>query len=140
MFLGEYRNKLDSKGRIAVPFKLRNELGNTVVLNRYLDGCLAIYTQETWKIRYDSLMQLPSNKAEVRKYQRSMTSQASEAAFDGQGRILIPDNLAKIAGLTKECVFIGAGDHVELWPSEKWEEYNGSLTDEELEKISENLL
>ncbi|MBQ4251559.1 MAG: division/cell wall cluster transcriptional repressor MraZ [Erysipelotrichaceae bacterium] len=139
MFLGEYRNKMDNKGRIAVPFKLRDELGSTVVLNRYLDGCLAVYTLDSWNKRYEALMALPSNKAEIRKYQRSMTAEACETDLDSQGRILVPDNLIRRAQLTKECVFIGAGDHVELWPLEKWESYNQQLTDEELESIAESL-
>jgi MraZ protein len=139
MFLGKYLNKLDSKGRIAIPAKFRGDLGNTVVVNRYLDGCLAIYTQEDWNAIYASLMALPSNKAEVRKYQRSMTSAASEQSFDSQGRILIPSELIRLAGLDKDCVFIGAGNHVELWSLDKWNEYNASLTEEEIEKISENL-
>ena len=139
MFLGTYLNKLDNKGRIAVPARFRGELGNTVIINRYLDGCLAIYTQEDWKNIYDSIMQLPSNKADVRKYQRSMLADTAEASFDAQGRILIPANLMNIAHLEKNCVFIGAGNHIELWSEEGWNEYNSTLTDEEIEKISESL-
>ncbi len=139
MFLGTYLNKLDNKGRIAVPAKFRGELGSTVVVNRYLDGCLAIYTQDDWKSRYDAIMQLPSNKADVRKYQRYMTSSATEASFDSQGRILVPSELIKIGKLEKNCVFIGAGDRIELWSEDSWNAYNNTLTEEEIEQISENL-
>lgn len=139
MFLGTYLNKLDNKGRIAVPAKFRSELGSTVVVNRYMDGCLAIYTQADWQNKYESIMALPSNKADVRKYQRSMTAAATEASFDAQGRILIPSELTKLARLEKNCVFIGAGNHIEVWGEESWNAYNSSLTDEEIEKISENL-
>ena len=139
MFLGEFRNRLDNKNRVAVPFQLRNELGNSVVVNRYLDGCLAIYTAEAWKVRYDSLMELPTNKADVRAYVRYMTSAAHQTGLDSQGRILIPDNLINSAGLNKDCVFIGAGDHVELWSAENWDKYNSTLTDAEIAAISENL-
>ena len=140
MFLGQQKNRLDNKGRVAVPAKFRNELGETVVINRYLDGCLAIYTSESWKSQYDRIMQLPSNRSEIRKYQRSMTSLASEVTFDAQGRIMIPEPLRNLVRLSKDCIFIGAGDHVELWPEEQWNAYNSGLTEEEIESISENLL
>ena len=70
---------------------------------------------------------------------RIITSTAQDTSFDGQGRILVPSSLVKMVNLTKNCVFIGAGDHVELWPEEAWDSLNASLTDEEIERITENL-
>ena len=140
MFLGEYRNKLDTKGRVAVPAKFRGDLGDTVIVNRYYtDGCLAIYTQKAWEDKYAAILSQPDNKADRRDMIRILTSTAQIVEFDTQGRILVPASLIKRVGLEKECVFIGAGDHVELWPEKKWEEYNDRLTDEEIDRISENL-
>jgi len=140
MFIGSYQHSLDQKGRIAVPAKFRLSLGENIVINRYLDHCLAIYSQEGWQKEYDSLMSLNQNKQEVRKYVRAMTSQAFDLQLDVQGRINVPTTLAQLASLDKDCIFIGAGDHVELWSKEGWEQYNSSLTDEEILNISENLL
>ncbi|MBE6103456.1 MAG: division/cell wall cluster transcriptional repressor MraZ [Erysipelotrichaceae bacterium] len=140
MFLGEYRNKLDNKGRVAVPAKFRGELGESVIINRYYtDGCLALYTEEAWKGKYNDIISQPDNKANTRSMIRILTSTATTVTFDGQGRILVPSNLIEKVGLSKNCVFIGAGDHVELWPQDKWDAYNNGLTDEEIERISESL-
>lgn len=139
MFIGEYHHNIDSKGRIAVPVKFRGELGNTVVINRSLDHCLAIYSLESWQKEYETLMSLNQNKADVRKYVRAMTSQAFECPFDVQGRIIIPPVLMKMASLDKECVFTGCGDKVELWSNDGWTNYNAGLTDDEIIEISENL-
>ncbi|MBQ9036691.1 MAG: division/cell wall cluster transcriptional repressor MraZ [Erysipelotrichaceae bacterium] len=140
MFLGEYRNKLDAKGRIAVPAKFRSELGDTIIVNRYYtDGCLAIYTEDTWKKKYEQIINQPDNKANTRNMIRILTSAAQDVQFDAQGRILVPASLIQKVDLKKNCVFIGAGDHVELWPEDKWEAYNNELTDEEIERISESL-
>jgi len=139
MFIGEYQHSLDQKGRIAVPAKFRGELGDSVVINRYLDGCLAVYTQQAWNKQYDNLMALNQNHADNRKYVRAMTSKASESTFDAQGRISIPTVLIELGKLTKDCVFIGAGDHIELWSKENWDQYNESLDDDEILKISEQI-
>ena len=140
MFLGEYRNKMDAKGRIAVPAKVRGELGDSVIINRYYtDGCLAIFTEDAWNEKYTSIITRPDNHKDNRMMTRIITSTAQPTRFDGQGRILVPSSLIKAVNLGKSCVFIGAGDHVELWPEEAWDQLNASLTDEEIERITENL-
>ena len=139
MFLGEFRNKMDAKGRIAVPARFRGELGDSVIINRYYtDGCLAIFTEDAWKEKYTSIITRPDNHKDNRMLARIITSTAQTTQFDGQGRILVPASLAKVVNLSKNCVFIGAGDHVELWPEEAWDSLNASLTDEEIERITEN--
>ena len=139
MFLGEYRNRLDSKGRVAVPARFRGELGDNVIISRYFtDGCLAIYTEEAWMEKYKQIISMPDNKADTRNMVRILTAYTHQVPFDTQGRILVPGSLIDKVGLKKNCVFIGAADHIELWPEEKWEEYNNSLTDEEIERISES--
>ncbi len=139
MFTGEYQHNIDSKGRIAVPSRFRSELGNSVVLNRGMDGCLTLYSLEGWQKQYEALMELNQNKENVRKYVRSMTSKAFEQQFDVQGRIIIPSTLMSLAGLEKECVFTGVGNKIELWSKDRWDAYNESLTDDEIVSIAEEL-
>jgi len=139
MFIGEYHHNLDSKGRIALPAKFRDEFAKTAYITKGLDGCLAIYTKEGYQKRFEAVIALNSNKADIREYQRTIFSRSVDADLDGQGRILINAQFAKMADLKKECVFIGYGDHIELWSEEKWNEYINKVTDEQLEQISEAL-
>ena len=102
MFMGEYAHNIDKKGRIIIPAKFREELGDTLIITRGLDGCLSIYTKEQWQLIYEQLMKLPSTKKDARMFVRMMTSKAAECEIDAQGRILIPSSLIKLADLTKE--------------------------------------
>ena len=121
-----------------MPAKFREELGERVVVNRGLDGCLYVYTLDQWQIVYEKLSILPTTKKDARKYQRLMLSKASECDLDGQGRILIPTNLVSLAELEKECMIVGVANHIEIWAKHKWErmeeEEEGSF-----EEIAESL-
>lgn len=120
-----------------MPAKFREELGERVVVNRGLDGCLYVYTLDQWQIVYEKLSMLPTTKKDARKYQRLMLSKASECDLDGQGRILIPTNLVSLAELEKECMIVGVANHIEIWAKHKWErmeEEEGSF-----EEIAESL-
>ena len=139
MFIGEYHHSLDAKGRIAIPAKYRDDFGRTAYISKGLDGCLNIYTKEGYQKRFDAIIALNSNKKDVREYQRSILSSSLDCDLDGQGRILINAQFAQMAGLSKECVFIGVGDHVELWSETRWDEYRNAITEEQLESISETL-
>lgn len=138
MFMGEYAHNIDKKGRIIIPAKFREELGDHVIITRGLDGCLAVYTNEQWEKIYEQLMQLPSTKKDARMFVRMMTSKAAECEIDNQGRVLLPSSLIKLANLEKECMIIGAANHVELWAKEAWDpiDEEGSAT---FEDIAENL-
>lgn len=138
MFFGEYRHSLDSKNRIIIPAKLRQELGATFTLTKGLDGCLNIYTNDEWSQRLEKLLKLPQTKKEVRMYIRSLTSKATVCECDGQGRIQIPAFLKNEGSLQKNCVIVGAGDHVELWAEELWDSYLTTANDS-LEDIAESL-
>lgn len=138
MFMGEYQHNLDTKGRIVVPTKLRDGLGSNMVVTRGLDGCLSIYTNPQWEIIVEQLGKLPTTKEVTRRYIRLLTAKATECTVDKQGRILIPSSLAQDAGLTKECVFVGVSDHVELWDLHRWNEYYDSASDS-FETIAEQL-
>lgn len=139
MFTGEFHHSIDSKGRIAVPAKFRYDLGESCVVSRYMDGCLAIYSQDRWQKETEYLNSLNQNNAKIRKYVRDRFKNTEEMNFDVQGRINIPANLMDLAGLKKNCVFTGAGDRVELWSEEKYNDYCNSTTDEELAEIVEEL-
>ena len=138
MFMGEYAHNIDKKGRMIIPAKFRDELGEKVIITRGLDGCLNVYTQQQWEIIYEQLLKLPATKKDVRLYVRNMTSKAAECEIDGQGRVLLPSSLIKLADLVKECMVIGAGNHVEIWSKERWEQFDED-GEEVFEDIAENL-
>ena len=96
MFMGEYAHNIDRKGRLIMPAKFREELGEHVVVNRGLDGCLYVYTVEQWQQVYQKLSTLPSTNKDARMYQRMMLSKAAECEMDSQGRILIPSSLKRM--------------------------------------------
>jgi len=138
MFMGQYHHNVDLKGRIIIPAKFRDELGNIIVLTRGLDGCLSVYTQQQWQTIYEQLIKLPSTKKESRMYVRTFMANAAECEIDNQGRILIPPTLIKSAEIAKECIVIGSGDHVEIWAKDNWENFQ-EKADESLETIAETL-
>ena len=90
MFMGEYAHNIDRKGRLIMPAKFREDLGEHVVVNRGLDGCLYVYTAKQWETVYQKLSALPSTNRDARMFQRMMLSKAAEVDLDSQGRILIP--------------------------------------------------
>ena len=138
MFMGEYEHNIDRKGRLIMPAKFREELGEHVVVNRGLDGCLYVYTMEQWEKVYEKLSTLPSTKKDARMYQRMMLSKAAECEMDSQGRILIPSSLISLAALEKECLIIGVANHVEIWSKERWQQLEEEQNDS-FEEAAENL-
>lgn len=133
MFMGEYAHNVDKKGRMIIPAKFREELGAKVIITRGLDGCLNGYTKEQWEIIYEQLLKLPSTKKDARMFVRMMTSKAAECEIDTQGRVLLPSSLIAMADIQKECMIIGAANHIEIWSKERWdsvdEEAMGSFED-----------
>ena len=123
MFMGEYRHNIDAKGRMIIPARFRDELGNRFVVTRGLDGCLRTYTMAQWDAVFEQLKRLPSTTRETRMYIHMLTSKASECELDSQGRILLPAALITESGIEKECVVVGVADHVEIWAKERWDNY-----------------
>ncbi|MDI9540581.1 MAG: division/cell wall cluster transcriptional repressor MraZ [Bacillota bacterium] len=121
MFSGQYLHNLDGKGRIAVPAKFRNELGDVVVVTRHVDDCLAIYSEKTWEIEEKRLYAMDRNKKDVRRYIDFRLSVLYKLNFDSQGRIYLPQDLIEAARLEKECVFTGALDEIKLWSKNAWD-------------------
>ena len=136
MFMGEFQHNIDSKGRIIVPAKFREGLGESFVLTRGLDNCLFAYPQEEWRILEEKLKKLPLTKKDARAFTRFFFSGAVECDIDKQGRINIPSPLRKYADLDKECIVIGVSNRIELWAKEKWTDY----VEESEESFADNLM
>jgi len=139
MFLGEYQHSLDTKGRIIVPSKFREELGARFIATKGLDNCLFLYPMDEWHTIEEKLRLLPFTRADVRSFARFFFSGASEVEIDRQGRILLPPNLREYAGIEKDLTIIGVGARVEIWANENWAQYN-QAAQSSYEAIAENLV
>lgn len=129
MFIGEYQHALDSKNRIIIPAKLRDELGSPFVMTKGLDGCIYAYPLSEWKILEEKLKKLPLTNKEARVFVRFFFSGATETEIDKQGRALVPQNLIEYGNIIKEVTTIGVSNRVEIWSKEKWIEYNNQNID-----------
>ncbi len=139
MFMGEYQHNIDMKGRMIVPAKFRDELGERFVVTRGLDTCLFVYPMDEWKILEEKLKKLPLTKKDARAFTRFFFSGAVECEVDKQGRINIPQPLRTYASLDKECVVIGVSNRLELWQADLWNTYM-TESEESFAEIAENLL
>ncbi len=124
MFLGTHTPKIDEKGRFFLPAKFREELADGLVITRAQDRCLAIYPEATFVEMTKSMSSAPTSVKQVRDFQRMLAAGASDEKPDKQGRITIPPQLRVYAGLTGECVVVGAINRVEVWDRAAWEEYS----------------
>ena len=124
MFMGEYQHTMDTKGRIFLPARFRELLGEKFVITRGMDNCLFVYTQEEWCALEAKLKALPFTKADARAFVRFFFSGAAECEADKQGRVLIPGNLREHASLEREAVVIGVSSRVEIWSRKNWSKYS----------------
>ena len=122
MFMGEYSHTIDAKGRIIVPVKFRESLGDNFVVTKGLDNCLFVYTKEDWQKFEEKLRTLPLTNKDARKFTRFFLAGAAEMEVDKQGRILIPSVLREFASLEKDVVFVGVGSRIEIWNRAGWDE------------------
>ncbi|MFI3227278.1 MAG: division/cell wall cluster transcriptional repressor MraZ [Clostridia bacterium] len=134
---GEYYHSIDAKGRMIIPNKLRDELGENLVVTRGFDGCLYVYSEENWQQLENQIKLLPQTKRKT--LERFVLSKAVDCSLDSQGRILIPATLRTFASLTKDVAIIGVLERAEIWDKEKWDEYNDTLSPEEIEKAMEDI-
>jgi len=123
MFLGEYQHSLDSKGRITIPAKLREQLGDRFVVTKGLENCIFLYPLREWQTIENKLRTLPFTRADVRSFARFFFSGASELEVDKQGRTVLPSNLREYASIEKDLMIIGVGSRAEIWAVENWEKY-----------------
>lgn len=122
MFMGEYHHSIDDKGRLTLPAKIREQLGNEFIVTRGLDNCLFVYPQEEWNQVIAKYKELPNTK-DARNFMRFFLSGATVTSFDKQGRINIPTPLSKYATLEKDCVIIGVNERLEIWSQTAWDNF-----------------
>lgn len=135
--VGKYKHNVDPKGRLFVPSKLREELGEAFYVTLGLDHCLSVYTEEGWQAILDKYNQLPISKA---RKMRFLFANAAKCEPDKQGRFLLPTELRDYAGLRQEVTFIGQGGHAEIWDSEAYDRLEAELlTPEALAAAMEEL-
>ena len=120
MFMGEYNHTIDAKGRLIIPAKFREALGEEFILTKGLDGCLSIYPMDEWKSFEEKLKALPLTDKNARAFLRFFVAGATSCELDRQGRILVPSTLREFAGLEKEVVLTGSLTRIEIWSKEKW--------------------
>ncbi|KPU28329.1 cell division protein MraZ [Caloranaerobacter sp. TR13] len=138
MFIGEYQHSIDKKGRLIIPAKFRENLGESFILTKGLDNCLFVYPKSEWKVLEEKLKSLPLTRKDARAFVRFFFAGATECELDKQGRILIPSNLREHCKLVKDAIIIGVSNRVEIWSKEEWISYN---EDEDLsyENIAEKM-
>ena len=124
MYTGQYCHSLDAKGRVIMPSRFREQLGETFVVTKGYEGCLTVYSEEEWEKFTAQLMSLPGHNADARRLVRMFSSGAVYCETDKQGRILLPAHLREYAKIEKEVMVIGAITRVEIWDGEAWEKYN----------------
>ena len=122
MFMGEYNHTIDAKGRLIIPARFRELLGEEFILTKGLDGCLSIYPLDEWNAFETKLRALPLTNKNARTFTRFFVAGATNCELDKQGRILVPQSLREFAGLENEVVLTGNLDRIEIWSKEKWSE------------------
>jgi len=138
VLIGEYIHNLDPKKRLAIPAKMRKEIGDRAYLTRGLDSCLFLYPLQEWQKLAEKLTQLPAGRSDNRNLQRMMLGGAVEVEMDALGRILVPDYLKSHAGLKQRVVIAGLYNHCEIWDEEKWNQYK-AVAEKNTDMIAEKL-
>lgn len=136
MFMGEYNHTIDTKGRLIVPSKFREALGDTFVVTKGLDGCLFVYDNQEWNAFEEKLKSLPITNKEARQFARFFLAGAAEVEVDKQGRILVPNILREFAQINKDVVLIGVASRIEIWSKERFE---GITAFEDMDEIAEHM-
>ncbi len=134
---GEYQHSLDNKGRLFIPAKLREELGEVFYITLSMDRCLCVYSAESWQSFSDKVGAMPYVK---QRRMRPLFAHAAKCELDSQGRTIIPQNLRAYASLTKNVTVVGCNNHAELWDSEAWQSvYENESTPENIAAAMEEL-
>ena len=126
-FSGEYECKVDAKGRIILPAKMKAKLpeanGNEIVISRGFEPCLVVYPLVEWKKIHSKVAGLNEFNAEYRKFQRNFFRGNTEAELDSNGRFLIPKTMVRFASIEKEVICVGVGNRIEIWNPEQYDEF-----------------
>lgn len=137
MFIGEYNHTIDAKGRLIIPSKYREELGDSFKVTKGFDGCLFAYDNKDWNALQEKISALPLANKESRLLSRFFLGSAMDAEYDKQGRILISAPLREHAALEKDVVLVGVGNHIEIWSRSRWEASEIDNADEVAAKLEE---
>lgn len=137
--MGSYQHNIDTKGRLIIPAKFRQELGEGFVITRGMDGCLFGYSADEWRRLEEKLSALPLSKKEARTFVRFFYSAAIECTLDKQGRVNLPTTLIQYAKLDKECMIIGVSNRIEIWNRANWEEVT-ALAEGNFDAIAEEMI
>ena len=138
LLMGEYQHTLDTKQRLIIPAKFRDQLGSQFVVTRGLDGCLFGYPMSEWQLLEQKLKALPLTKRDARAFVRFLYSAATVCTLDKQGRINLPAPLCQYAHLSKKCMVIGVSTRLEIWDRDRWDDYNADTADN-FDEIAEDL-
>ena len=123
MFMGEFQHTVDAKGRLIIPAKFRDGLGERFVATKGLENCLFVFPEKEWEAFGDKLKSLPMASGAARAFTRLLFSGATDCELDPQGRINLPANLREYAAIEKDVVVVGVSSRVEIWSKAGWEEY-----------------
>ncbi len=137
-FMGTYQNNVDPKGRVSIPVKYRDALGERFYVTKGFDSCIDIYTVEEWEKFAEKLQRLSQTKRDMRDFVRFIFGNATEVELDKQGRILLPAMLRETVGIEKEVIVMGVGSKVEIWDKAAWDERQQAIS-QHISEISENI-
>lgn len=138
MLTGEFNHSIDSKGRLIIPSKLRESLGERFVITKGMDGCLFLYPENEWEAFEEKLRTLPLTNKKARDFKRFFLGSAVEGEVDKQGRVLISASLRTYANLEKEVVLTGVLDKVEIWSKDAWDAHTAEV-EENIEDIANDM-
>ena len=138
MFMGEYNHTIDAKGRLIVPAKFREILGDNFIVTKGLDGCLFVYPNDEWTRFEEKLKSLPLTNKNARQFTRFFLAGAAACGVDKQGRILLPQVLREFASLEKDVVLVGVASRIEIWSRERWDESMNTY-DGDMDEVAENM-
>ena len=138
MFMGEYNHTIDAKGRLIVPAKFREILGDNFIVTKGLDGCLFVYPNDEWTRFEEKLKSLPLTNKNARQFTRFFLAGAAACEVDKQGRILLPQVLREFASLEKDVVLVGVASRIEIWSRERWDESMNTY-DGDMDEVAENM-
>lgn len=138
MFMGEYNHTIDAKGRLIVPAKFREILGDNFIVTKGLDGCLFVYPNDEWTRFEEKLKSLPLTNKNARQFTRFFLAGAAACEVDKQGRILLPQVLREFASLEKDVVLVGVASRIEIWSRERWDESMNTY-DGDMDEVTENM-
>ena len=129
MFLGRHVHNLDDKGRLAIPSRFREFLAEGLVLTRGIDHCIAAYPLAAWARLAEQVNALPMGDRDARQFRRMVFAEAADVTLDRQGRIVVPPELRRYAGIEREAVVVGVHSSIEIWSPERWAQVAGQVED-----------